>query len=375
LEDLNNQETDLSTTTASANQNRRRRSIKPLMIIVVICAVVFAVFIYTSMIGRPYDKTKAAYSNIKIEDGKQDLESVAKLLEDEGIISRASDFMTTSKMFFLTDFKPGTYYLSPSMDSRHIASTLVKGLTTSNGFTIPEGYTVDQIATALEQDGFVDKDRFLKAAGSDIFQGFDFVGSDIKGKDQLEGYLFPGSYSVSSDADETMIIITMLDNFSNFFTDEYRARADELGMSIRDVIIVASLIQKEASIDKEMPLISSVLHNQFNLDMVPENEIPDVPLCSPGKEAITAVLYPEETEYTYYVYSDKLDGSHVFTDDEEEYKELKKAYSKAAKARREARKSIKEKDNAAAGSDGSEPDGTDTSDTDNSEDKSGQEDD
>ncbi|MBE6042581.1 MAG: hypothetical protein E7220_08705, partial [Clostridiales bacterium] len=113
MEDLNNQETDLSTTTASANQNRRRRLIKPLMIIVVICAVVFAVFIYTSMIGRPYDKTKAAYSNIKIEDGKQDLESVAKLLEDEGIISRASDFMTTSKMFFLTDFKPGTYYLSP----------------------------------------------------------------------------------------------------------------------------------------------------------------------------------------------------------------------------------------------------------------------
>lgn len=336
MEDPSNQINDESKTTVSEVTEINKKTIKPLRIIIPIIAVVFAVFLLFSFISRPFDKTDNKYSNITIEQGET-LKEVSEKLEDSGIISSASNFRLVSKCLFLTDFKPGTYYLSPSMDARALATAMVNGLTTSKGFTIPPGYTVEQIAAALDRDGLVDHDQFIEAASSSFFQELDFVGNSISGIDQLEGFMLPDEYNMNSNADEAMIIMTMLDNFNNFFNEDYRARADELNLSIRDIVVIASMIETNITIEKERSTYSSVIHNDLNMGIIKKSDFPAVPLCSPGKDSIMAALYPDESEYTYCVFSDKLDGSHVFTSDKKEYKELKKAYKAAVKERDEAR--------------------------------------
>jgi UPF0755 protein len=334
LEDPSNQEEILGKTTAAKEPGIARihkRFHKPLRIIAVIIAVVFAVLLFFNIMQKPFDRTNNEYTSVTIEEG-DDLNAAAKRLEEAGIVESSSRFSLVSRMAFQTAIKPGTYYLSPSMDSVSIAKAICKGNVTLNGFIIPDGFTADQTFTSLARDGFGDKDAFMKAASDPFLQDIDFIGKDVDGAEQIEGFLLPGTYKLNTEADETMIIMTMLDSFSNFFNDDYRARADELGLSVREVVVIASMIEKETSVDSEKARISSVLLNQMNLEMI---ELPKVPLCSPGEASITAALYPEDSEDIYYVLSSKLDGSHVFTSDEAEYNALLEEYNQAAQERQE----------------------------------------
>ena len=129
-----------------------------------------------------------------------------------------------------------------------------------------------------------------------------------------------------------MMIIMMLDAFGNFYNDDCSARADELGITTRQLLVMASMIEKETSVDKERSIISGVIHNQINMELIKIDELPDKPLCSPSKESIMAALYPDEHEYTYYVLDSTLDGTHRFTSDEAEYNALLAEYEDAVKA-------------------------------------------
>ena len=349
MEDPSNQEEILSKTAVKEDAGIARihkKFHKPLRIIAVIIAVVFAVLILFNIMQKPFDRTRNEYSSITIEQG-DDLDAAAERLDKAGIVGSASRFSLVSRLVFQTDIKPGTYYLSPSMDSVSIAKAICKGNVTLNGFIIPDGFTEDQTFTSLARDGFGDRDAFMKAAADPFLQDIDFIGKDIDGSAQLEGFLLPGTYRLNTDADETMIIMTMLDRFSNFFNEDYRARADELGLSIREVVVIASMIEKETSVDSEKAKISSVLHNQINLEMI---KLPAVPLCSPGEASITAALYPDDSENIYYVLSSKLDGTHVFTADEAEYNVFVDEYNKAA-AEKQAKIDSRNQENADASAD------------------------
>ena len=301
------------------------------MIAVVIAVSLIMVF-GVNVMARPYDRTCHTYSEFTVHNGDT-LSDTADKLEEAGIIGSASTFELLNKIMFADKFKPGSYLLSPSMDALSISHTMIDGLTTSEGFTIPPGYTVEQVAAALARDGFVDEKKFLRIARTFDFSEIDFIGKDIKGEDQLEGFMFPDSYTINSNADEIMIIVTMLNQFGNFFTEDYRARADEFGLTVRQVVCIASMIEKETNIDKEKADISSVIHNSVNMGLIDEDDLPDVPLCSPGRESIIAALYPNDNEYTYYVLDSSLDGTHRFTDDEEEYKKWQQEYEDAAAER------------------------------------------
>lgn len=350
MEDPSNQEEILSKTAVKKDAGIARihkKFHKPLRIIAVIIAVVFAVLIIFNIMQKPFDRTRNEYSTVTIEKG-DDLNAAAERLEKAGIVESSSRFSLVSRLVLQTDIKPGTYYLSPSMDSVSIAKAICKGNVTLNGFIIPDGFTTEQTFTSLARDGFGDKEAFMKAASDPFLQDIDFIGKDVDGAAQIEGFLLPGTYSLNADADETMIIMTMLDRFSNFFNEDYRARADELGLSIREVVVIASMIEKETSIDSERAKISSVLHNQINLDMT---KLPEVPLCSPGEASIKAALYPDDSEDIYYVLSSKLDGTHVFTADEDEYNALLEEYKQAAEERQAAIDSRNQESEEASGSD------------------------
>lgn len=216
-------------------------------------------------------------------------------------------------------------------NARKIKSDAIAELKLKEGFKLASGLTVEETAKALDKAGFVDKDEFLKAADNLSEDDFKYLDSNTDGYSKLEGFLFPTTYVVSKDADATMIVITMLNEFENAFTEEFRDRADEMGMSIRDIIIIASVIEQETDIDKERAEISSVIHNRLSLGKKIQGGTPDKPLCSPGIASIEAALYPVDSENIYYVPSDRLDGTHEFTADKTEYKELQKAFTDVLK--------------------------------------------
>ena len=302
---------------------KRKRFQRSLSVVIALIVLAALVLWGVYMMSRPYDRTRTTYADFVVEEG-DDISSVAANLEEQGVIKDASHFEKLAKLTFADPFKTGTYYLSPSMDSLTILRTLQSGLTTSKGFTVPAGYTLLQLASALDRDGLADQQKFLKAAASPDIASLDILGENpegLKGTDLLEGFLLPGEYTLSADADESMIIIMMLDAFANFYNDDYRARADELGVTTRQLLVIASMIEKETAVDKERAAISGVIHNRINLELTPVSELPEKPICFPSKESIIAALYPEENEYTYYALDPSMDGTHRFTDDEEEYNE------------------------------------------------------
>lgn len=309
------------------------KTLKVIGILIVLSALIlWGVF----MISRPCDRTNATYRNFVVEENETKSET-AQNLYDEGLISNASRFELLSKISLAGNFRPGTYFLSPSQNSLEIIHVFTNGLTTSQGFTIHPGLTVEQIATELDRDGIADKDKFLKAAASPDLLQIDLLKEglddhpEIKGTDVVEGFLLPTDYTISSDVDESMLVIMMVDAFSNFYNEDYKARADEMGMDVRDVLSIASVIEKETSVDSERAKISAVLHNRYNLEMTDKKEVYEVPLCMPSEESIIAALYPEENEDIYYVLNSNLDGTHRFTSDEAEYQAWVEEYNNAVK--------------------------------------------
>lgn len=330
----------------------KKRFRVPLRIITVLILAAVLVLWGIYMLSQPCDRTDLTYKNFTVEEGAS-VPDVASALEEEELVKSASRFRMLSKLTLSGDLRPGTYLLSPSMSGISIINTLKNGITTSTGFTIPAGYTVDQIATALDRDGLADKDSFLKAAESPELAQLEILteskGSDkLSGKELIEGFLFPAEYTINGDVDENMMIIMMVDAFSNFYNEDYRARADEMGMDVRDVLAIASVIEKETQVDKERAAISAVIHNRYNLEMTPEEEIYDVPLCSPSKESIIAALYPEENDNIYYVLSSKLDGTHKFTADEAEFNALTEEYN-AAVAERDSKEAAQKAESGEGG--------------------------
>lgn len=313
-----------------------RFNIKRILLIVVICILLIVIGIITfNVYGRPFDKSNNTYKEITISP-KDDSATIADKLYDAGIIGDVNNFTNLSSISFKNGkYKPGTYLLSPSMDFNQLSSTMINGITTNSGFTIPSGYNFDQTIASLEQSGILKKNDVEEVLSSvDFSQNFDFIEPNSDPKLQLEGFLYPDNYSFNADTNVNamMVITTMLDNFDNNFNDEYRARAEELGLSIRDVVIIASMIESVTSVDKEKASISSVIHNRINLNMSFKNGFPVNPICSPGSSSIKAALYPEESNYIYYVNSYKLDGSHEFAENSDEYLTYLNKYKEAKKA-------------------------------------------
>lgn len=316
------------------DQQSIRRFRRPLRIITVLIILAALVLWFVYMMSKPYDRTRTTYADFVVEEG-DDLSRVAENLDDQKFIRNSKRFEMLGKLTFSGDFKPGTYYLSPSMDSFRILRTLQSGLTTSKGFTVPAGYTISQLAYSLDRDGLADRKKFLKAASSPDLAQLEILGENsegLKGADLVEGFLLPGEYTLSADADESMMIIMMLDAFSNFYDEDCAARADELGITTRQLLVMASMIEKETSVDKEKAAVSGVIHNRINMELTAIGELPKKPLCSPGKESIMAALYPEDHEYTYYVLDSSLDGTHRFTSDEEEYEQWTVEYKDAVRS-------------------------------------------
>ncbi|MBP3283939.1 MAG: endolytic transglycosylase MltG [Clostridia bacterium] len=292
---------------------------------------------------------------ITIQEGAG-TKSIAKNLKNNGIIKNTSAFVFFIKQKDATaSLKPGNYKFGPGkVDFDNILETLLKGNQAEAILvTIPEGYTVKQIAAMLSQKGLVDETKFLEYAGS-MELPYDYMekGNDYR---QLEGFLFPETYSIPLTWTEKEIIQTMLNQFDKVWTEDYQKKADALGFSVKEIVTIASLIEREAKIDSERKTISSVIHNRLKIGMLlqidatiqyllPEQKerllykdlevdspyntykykgLPPTPIASPGKACIEAALEPEETPYLYYRAKAVGNGEHYFSQTLEEHNSYK----------------------------------------------------
>jgi UPF0755 protein len=235
---------------------------------------------------------------------------------------------------------------------------LVKGVKAETlRFTVPEGLTVAQTAETLAGTGLGDARDFLAAAVAGNFNGYRF----LDGAADLEGYLYPETYDVYSDASARDVIDRMLKQFDRLFTEEYYGKAEASGLSVAEVVTIASLIERETRVPEERALVASVIMNRIAMGMPlqidatvqyalgeqkdrlsyedleidsPYNTykiegLPPGPICSPRIECVEAALNPADTDYLYYVLRPELDGRHNFATGYDEFLRFKDAYLKA----------------------------------------------
>ena len=335
--------------------------LKKKILIAVICVAVIivagAVF-YITGLGKALDSNDTQTVSVIISSGSS-TGQIGQILEEEGIISSADKFKIWSRIKgYDSRYKAGTYTLSPSMDFQEIADIIVSGKVTTVNFTIPEGYTIYQTASAIAAKGLGDYDTLVSLIEAGDFE-YDFLKDAQNNKNKLEGYLFPNTYTVDKGMNEEQIIKVMLDQFEK---QPYKVYAESgSSYSLNDIITVASIIERECKVDEERPLVASVIYNRLAKGMPlqmcstvqyvlgkqkevltyadtriesPYNTytntgLPPGPICSPGLAAIKAALNPADTDYLYFVLSEKLDGTSNFSSDYAQFEKDKAAYDKA----------------------------------------------
>lgn len=285
----------------------------------------------------------SAEKTLEIQSGSN-ISQVAKQLEKEGIISHSFLFRAVAKMTGSNgEVKMGSHILRSNMSYFAIVNE-IKAISKEEGtkVTIPEGFESYKIADTLAEKGLANKDSFQKKISSG---DYDFTFSkDIKRTtNRLEGYLFPATYVFKEGTTEDDIIKTMLNKFDEEFDQTMKDRAQVLGMTVDQVVTLASIIEREAKNSEEMPIISSIFHNRLKKNspypylqscatiqyLLKERKavlsvedtkikspyntythkgLPPGPIANPGKPALMAALYPEDSDYNFFVLN--KEGTH-----------------------------------------------------------------
>ena len=262
---------------------------------------------------------------------------IGALLESEGLVTSGRVFTWFCRLNGLDGkLEAGRYHLRSGDGIPAIARTLAAGKIWLKRFTVPEGYDEKKTAAAVAVAGICPAGAFLKAAAAGDPRG------RVKRKN-LEGYLFPDTYEVAADATPADVVTMMVDRFFQVMGPKEQARAAALGRSLDDIVVVASIVEREAMRKNEKPVVASVFYNRLKRGMRLEScatviyalgrqpdrltvqdlkvdspyntyrhdGLPPGPICSPGKDALLAALYPADTDYLFFVSNG--DGSHTFS--------------------------------------------------------------
>ncbi len=259
----------------------------------------------------------------------EDFDTVLKKLKAQKIIKNPLNL----KLFAIihgydNKIRAGEYLISKGATPGAILKMMVSGKIYLRKFTIPEGFTIKQMAPVIEKAGLCKAEDFIKLATDPEFAQKQGINAPT-----LEGYLFPDTYFFAKNTDCRTIIKSMIRRFKDVFTAGWKKRAGELNMSIHEIVTLASIIEKETGIPGERPLISSVFHNRLKLKMPLQTDptviygiknfngnltkkdletkspyntykikgLPPGPIASPGKESLKAALWPAKTKYLYFV--------------------------------------------------------------------------
>jgi UPF0755 protein len=235
-----------------------------------------------------------------------------------------------------TNLKPGYYHMNTSMSPWSVFSRLKKGMIVQHSVTIPEGSDLESIRLKFVNTGLLSEESW------ELVYDSQFLMSMGINAPSLEGYLYPDTYSFAKGMKPENIFRIMVQRLREVLDQDLLARAGELGMSEREVLTLASIIEKEALYDRERPIISAVYHNRLKQNMrlqadptvnygvqksgmitrhdlrraTPYNTyviygLPPGPIASPGIRSVRAALFPSDVDYLYFV--SKNNGTHHFS--------------------------------------------------------------
>ena len=249
------------------------------------------------------------------------------------------------------NLQAGEYILSASSSPEHILEILQKGKVKLYKITIPEGLNINEVALLVEKAGFCSQTDF-----KNLCSNRSFIDSlEIKAA-TLEGYLFPDTYFFPKHVSCKKIITAMVEHFRHIFTKQWQLKAQNMGFATHDIVILASIIEKETGDASERPLIASVFHNRLKKKMRLESDptviygikdfdgnikkkhlkmltpyntykikgLPVGPIANPGALALYAALNPAKTSYLFFV--SKKDTTHKFSRTIKEHNQAVRKY-------------------------------------------------
>jgi len=314
------------------------KAIKTALTAAVLTLFVFAAWIIRELY-RPF--IPPGPEIVRIEKGKG-VEAIARDLQKEKILRLRRPFVWSYQLFFSREtLKAGEYQFVPPLRPKKILLDLAQGKIYLHLLTIPEGLTGREISGLLREQDFLAENSFHEA-----FLDKSHISSwDVEARD-LEGYLFPDTYHFPRNTTADTIVETMVGEFKKTFGDDWKRRAQEIRMTVRDIVILASLIEKETAVPEERKLVSAVFHNRLRIGMKLDCDptiiyalkqdgtyrgrllkkdldypsryntylhagLPPGPICNPGKVSLEAALFPSRDNYLYFV--SRNDGSHHFS--------------------------------------------------------------
>ncbi|MGI9627354.1 MAG: endolytic transglycosylase MltG [Longimicrobiales bacterium] len=300
-------------------------------------ARLFLLAVVTASCGAPSPGQEVL---IRIQDGAT-FREVVDTLESRGIVEQPLRFRAYARWKGLDrSVRAGTYRLAERAPFSEVLRDLTEGRVETYPVTIPEGLTLPAIASRLTAAVDADSATILTALSGDSLH----LAWDVPGPG-LEGYLFPDTYRFAEGVTVDQVVSAMVGQYRDYWTPARRHRMAELGMTEREVVSLAAIVQAEARRVEEMPTIASVYHNRLDINMRlqadptvlyalggtrarllyaaidsvqdhPYNTysqygLPPGAICAPGESALDTALNPIESDFLYFVA--RNDGTHIFT--------------------------------------------------------------
>ncbi len=284
--------------------------------------------------------------------------TIGPRLQREGLITDSQLFLWLVRYEGVdAQLEAGEYELRPNMTMNELIDSLQLGRLREVSVTIPEGKRAEEVAAILEERGIVESSVFLGLVRS-ASPPYDFL-QDRPGDApvSMEGFLFPETYRIPVDYDAAQVLDLLVTTFAESFSSDMRQAAAEAGMSVYEVVTLASIVEREAVIAEERPVIANVYLNRLEQGMYLQSDptvqyalgyqedsgqwwkipmsleedvpvdspyntylypgLPPGPICSPGVASMQAVLEPADTPYLFFF--SKFDGSHAFAETYEEH--------------------------------------------------------
>jgi len=301
---------------------------------------------------------------VSVKPGEGVIE-IGDALEDAGVIDSAIRFrVLVALLGYEKMLQAGNYELEPNMPVLQVVYRMRRGIVSPNFVTLIEGWRLEQIADALDEQGIISREKFLKAAVAGTFD-FDFL-KRLGPQTPLEGYLLPATYFYRRSDTAEDVIQQMLEAMDKSFTKELRSEALDVGLTMHGVLTLASIIEREAKVPEERPIMAQVFLKRLRLGTALEADptvqyalaedlasveefgywkteltkedlgvdslyntyryggLPPGPISAPRTDSILAVIRPAQTNYLFFVA--KPDGSHAFAETFDEHQRNIKKY-------------------------------------------------
>ena len=323
-----------------------RRLIVAVLALLVVAAA--AAGVLYSRVDRPFQGYTGTEQFVEIPSGAGPAAIGRRLVDARVVRDQLTWRIAVLSSGSARALKAGEYRFAGEISPRQVIARLVRGEVYLRPLTFPEGLTIGEMARIFEQRGFGTAEAFVRAAGDvSLVNTFDPEARD------LEGYLFPETYGLPRRVEASTLVRQMVGRFEKVFDADLRKAAAERGLSVRQAVTLASLVEKETAKPEELPLVAAVYLNRVRIGMGLQGDptviyalqkagrydgnlsredlafdspyntykyagLPPGPIAAPGRGALEAVARPADVDYLYFV--SRNDGSHDFSRTYEEHR-------------------------------------------------------